>query len=126
MASAIPTGLTHEMMATVTEDMSPPHLKGAAVLSTPAMISLMEQCALQAMLPYLDPGETTVGTEVCVTHDAALRVGQQVTIRARFQGLEGRRYVWEVEALGPDGRRIGGGTHKRAVVSLARLGGQGG
>ncbi|MER3419258.1 MAG: hypothetical protein C4290_01480 [Chloroflexota bacterium] len=122
MASAIPAGLTHEITVTVTEDMSPPHLKGAAVLSTPSMISLMEQCALQAMQPYLEQGETSVGTEVCVTHDAALRVGQQATIRARFQGMEGRRYVWEVEAVGPDGRRIGGGTHKRAVISLSRLG----
>lgn len=124
MANEIPPGTTKEITVTVTPEMSPPHLAGMQVLSTPAMINLMEQAALQAMQPYLTGDETSVGTEVCVTHDAALPVGQQATVRARFQGLEGRRYVWEVEALGPDGRRIGAGTHKRAAVSLARLRGR--
>ncbi len=121
MASEIPAGTTHETTETVTPDMSPAHLKDVQVLSTPSMIMLMEQCALQAMEPFLAEGETTVGTEVCVTHDAALAVGQQATIRARFVEMQGRRYVWEVEALGPDGKRLGGGTHKRAVVNAARL-----
>jgi predicted thioesterase len=85
------------------------------------MIQLMEQCALQCMASYLGEEETSVGTEVCVTHDAALRVGQEVTIKARLSEMQGRRYVWEVEALGPDGKRLGGGTHKRAVINLARM-----
>ncbi len=121
MAQEIPIGTAHEITVTVTPDMSPPHLRDVAVLSTPSMINLMEQCALQAMQPYLTDEETSVGTEVCITHDAALAVGQPATVRARLQAMEGRRYVWEVEALGPDGKRLGGGTHKRAAVSLARL-----
>jgi fluoroacetyl-CoA thioesterase len=121
MAQPIPPGTTGRGTTTVTADMSPPHLRDVQVLSTPSMINMMEQCVLQAMAPYLDEGETSVGTEICVTHDAALAVGQAATVQARFTGMEGRRYVWEVEALAPDGRRLGGGTHKRAVVALARL-----
>ena len=121
MPAEIPIGTTNETTVTVTPDMSPPHLANVQVLSTPAMIMMMEQCALQAMRPYLGEDETSVGTEVCVTHDAALRVGEQATIRTRLQEMQGRRYVWEVEALGPDGRRLGAGTHKRAVVNLSRL-----
>jgi len=121
MAAEIPLGTTNEITVPVTADMSPAHLQGVAVLSTPAMIELMEQCALRAMAPFLDDGETSVGTAVCITHDAALAVGLPVTVRARLQEMEGRRYVWEVEAFGPDGKRLGGGTHKRAVISLARL-----
>jgi fluoroacetyl-CoA thioesterase len=124
MAREIPAGTTNEITVTVTPDMSPPHLAEVKVLSTPAMINLMEQCALQAMRPYLEEDETSVGTEVCITHDAALAVGQQATVRARLQSVEGRRYVWEVEALGPDGRKLGGGTHKRAVVNMSRLRGR--
>lgn len=124
MATDIPVGTTHEITVAVTPDMSPPHLRDVAVLSTPAMINMMEQCALQAMQPYLTEEETSVGTEVCVTHDAALAVGQAARVTARLRELDGRRYVWEVEALGPDGKRLGGGTHKRAVVSLARLRGR--
>lgn len=121
MPSEIPVGTSHEITEMVTPDMSPAHLKDVQVLSTPSMIMLMEQCALQAMVPFLSEGETTVGTEVCVTHDAGLAVGQQATIRTRLAELQGRRYVWEVEAFGPDGKRLGGGTHKRAVVNAARL-----
>src|SRR5215213_3038090 len=77
MAQEIPVGTSHEIAVTVTPDMSPPHLKDVSVLSTPSMINLMEQCALQAMAPYLADGETSVGTEVCITHDAALTVGQE-------------------------------------------------
>lgn len=121
MATEIPIGATHETNVTVTPDMSPPHLGDVAVLSTPSMINLMEQCALQAMRPFLTDEETSVGTAVCITHDAALAVGQQATVKSRLKEMEGRRYVWEVEALGPDGKRLGGGTHTRAVVSLARL-----
>ena len=124
MPSEIPIGTTHETTTTVTQEMSPPHLVGVSVLSTPAMIQLMEQCALAAMRPYLSEEETSVGTELCVTHDAALAVGQPVTVRARLREMEGRRYVWEVEAFGPDGKRLGGGTHKRAAVALARLRGR--
>lgn len=121
MPAEIPIGASNEMTVTVTQEMSPPHLAGVGVLSTPAMIQLMEQCALQLMARYLSEDETSVGTEVCVTHDAALRVGEQVTVRARLQEMQGRRYVWAVEALGPDGKRLGGGTHKRAVINVARL-----
>jgi fluoroacetyl-CoA thioesterase len=124
MPAEIPIGTSNEITVTVTKEMSPSHLADVAVLSTPAMIELMEQCALQKMRSYLSDEETSVGTEVCVTHDAALSVGQEATIKARLREMEGRRYVWEVEAFGPDGKRLGGGTHKRAVVNLARLRGR--
>ncbi len=121
MAQEIPAGTSHEIRVAVSADMSPPHLKDVQVLSTPSMINLMEQCALQAMAPYLDAEETSVGTEVCVTHDAALRVGETVIVRARLREMQGRRYVWEVEAAGADGKKVGAGTHTRAAVKLARL-----
>lgn len=121
MAAEIPVGTSNETTVTVTADMSPPHLKDVQVLSTPSMIQLMEVCALEAMRPFLTAEETSVGTAVCITHDAALRVGQAATIKARLREMEGRRYVWEVEAVGPDGKRLGAGTHTRAVVNLARM-----
>ncbi|MFN8557227.1 MAG: hypothetical protein U0531_07725 [Dehalococcoidia bacterium] len=73
MAAEIPVGTSNETTVTVTADMSPPHLKDVQVLSTPSMIQLMEVCALEAMRPFLTAEETSVGTAVCITHDAALR-----------------------------------------------------
>jgi fluoroacetyl-CoA thioesterase len=124
MAQQIPVGTAHEISETVTPDMGAPHLGPAgAVLSTPSMIGLMEQCCLQAMQPFLDAHENSVGTKVCVTHDAALKSGEQVTIRAKLAEATGRRYVWEVSAHSPDDRTLGGGTHERAVVDMRRFGG---
>jgi fluoroacetyl-CoA thioesterase len=122
MAKEIPVGTEHEINATVTEDMGAPHLGPAgAVLSTPSMIGLMEQCCLQAMRPFLEENENSVGTKVCVTHDAAARLNDEVTIKANLAEFTGRRYVWDVSAFGPDGKRLGGGTHERAVVDMTRF-----
>lgn len=122
MAREIPIGTTHEIQETVTVEMGAPHLGPAGqVLSTPSMIGLMEQCCLQAMQPFLEGNENTVGTKVCITHDAALRAGEIVTIRADLAEFTGRRYIWNVAAFGPDGKQLGGGTHDRAVVDMSRF-----
>jgi fluoroacetyl-CoA thioesterase len=124
MASEIPAGVTHQITERVTAEMGAPHLGPAgAVLSTPSMIGLMEQCALQAMRPFLEQHEHSVGTKICITHDAAARVNDDVRITVRLKEFTGRRYVWEVEAHGPEGQRLGGGTHERAVVDARRSGG---
>jgi predicted thioesterase len=104
--------------------MGAPHLGPAgAVLSTPSMIGLMEQCVHQAMRPFLEQREHSAGTKVCITHDAAARVGDEVEVMATLSGVTGRRHVWEVEAHGPDGKRLGGGTVEGDMVEMGRSGG---
>jgi len=70
--------------------------------------------------PHLDEGETTVGTHVCVSHQAAALEGEEITIRCRLTGIERRRLTFAVEVDTPTAR-ISEGTHQRAVVSLARM-----
>ena len=90
------------------------------VLSTPAMIGLMEWAASEVMRPHLPPGIISVGTHINVKHLAAKRVGATVRATARFRETDGRFYVFDVEA--EDGRRtIGRGTVTRATVDLARF-----
>jgi fluoroacetyl-CoA thioesterase len=43
------------------------------------MIMVMENAALNAIKPYLDPSESAVGTEVNVRHLASTVVGSIVT-----------------------------------------------
>ena len=43
------------------------------VLATPVMILIMENAALNAIRPFLDAGESAVGTAVDVKHFAACR-----------------------------------------------------
>src|SRR6202011_3344072 len=52
------------------------------VLATPVMIMMMENAALNAVRPYLDPGESAVGTAINVSHTAATPVGHDVTAEA--------------------------------------------
>ena len=121
MRETLQPGITNEATYTVTAAMSAPHLP-KVVLSTPSMVGLIEGTCLQAVQPELDDGETTVGTHVCVSHQAAAAEGEQITIRCRLAKIEKRRLTFDVSVSGPAGV-VSHGTHERAVVSLARMGG---
>lgn len=117
MKDSLIPGLTNEMRHTVTRAMAPGHI-AAVVLSTPAMVGLIEQCCLLAVQPHLDDGEATVGTHVCVSHESAVHGGQEFTVRCRLVSVEKRRLGFEVEVDGPE-RPVSRGTHQRAVIGLA-------
>jgi fluoroacetyl-CoA thioesterase len=124
MAKEIPIGTSKELQVTSTPEMGVPHLgPRGQVVSTPAMIQLMEQASLQAIASYLDENENSVGTKVCVSHTAAARIPSQVTVRARLSEFTGRRYIFQVEAYNADGKLMGEGTHERAVIDMNRFGG---
>ena len=91
------------------------------VLATPIMILVMENAALDAIRPFLDEGESAVGTVVDVRHLAATPIGQQVTAEARVTEVSDRRIVFAVAAR-DEVEEIGNGTHERMVVDLTRLG----
>jgi len=58
------------------------------VLSTPAMIALMEQTAMKAVEACLDEGEGTVGTEVNVKHLKATPVREDCHLHRNTAGGE--------------------------------------
>lgn len=121
MKDSLAVGITNEMKHTVTKAMAPGHIP-AVVLSTPSMVGLIEQCCLLAAEPHLDGGEATVGTHVCVSHDAAVNEGQEFVIRCRLTTVEKRRLTFDVEVDGPPGP-VSRGTHQRAVINLSRMSG---
>lgn len=124
MAREIPIGTSKELVVTSTPDMGVPHLgPRGQVVSTPSMIALMEQASLQAIAPYLEEHENSVGTKVCISHTAAARIPSPITVRARLTEFTGRRYVFEVEAFNEEGKKMGDGTHERAVIDMRRFGG---
>jgi len=90
------------------------------VLATPVMIMVMENAALNAIKPYLDAGESALGTRVDVRHLAATPVGQHIIGEAKVTRVDGRRIEFSIRATqGTD--EIGVGTHERAVVQLSKL-----
>ncbi|MDB5405221.1 MAG: thioesterase superfamily protein [Rhodospirillales bacterium] len=89
------------------------------VFATPMMILVMENAAFSAVRPFLDPGETAVGTAVDIRHLAATPVGQRVTAEAEVTKVDGRRIEFAVRAR-DEVEEIGRGKHERAVVDLGR------
>lgn len=91
-----------------------------AVLSTPAMIGMMEIAAAQAVLPALPPGTLTVGTRIEVDHLKAAPTGTKVIAKARLTEVNGKFLTFEVQARRGDDL-IGRGRVFRAVVDRARF-----
>ena len=114
---SLPAGLSAEVAMIVGEEHLAP---GRGVLSTPAMIGLMERAASRALAPLLAVGWTSVGTEVCVRHLAATLPGESVRAAATLLEARGRRLKFRVEAHNAT-RKIGEGTHERAIVHLERF-----
>ena len=90
------------------------------VLATPVMIMIMENAALNALKPYLDPGESALGTRVDIRHLAATPAGRQVTGEAEVTKVAGRRVEFRISARDGD-KLVGAGTHERAIVDVARF-----
>ena len=85
------------------------------VFATPAMIALMEKTALQLVIPFLEKGKNTVGTEICVKHIKATPLGKRVQSYAKLTEINGSKLKFEVEAYDEDGL-IGTGIHKRYII----------
>jgi len=90
------------------------------VFATPMMVLAMENAALNAIRPYLDPGESAVGTEVNIKHLAATPSGQRVEAEAVVTAVHGRRIEFAVSAR-DEIEEIGRGTHARMVIDMERL-----
>jgi len=90
------------------------------VLATPVMVLVMENAALNAVRPYLEAGESVVGTAVDVRHLAATPVGHLVQAEAEVTKVDGRRLEFSVSAR-DEREEIGRGTHERMVVDMARI-----
>ena len=89
-----------------------------AVLCTPWLIWFLEHAAREAVLPWLEPGESTVGLEIEVRHVAPTPLGHTVTCTARVIHVEGARITFQVEAH-DESELIARGVHRLHVIHLA-------
>lgn len=90
------------------------------VFATPAMTALMEEAACACVAPFLQEGETTVGTSLQISHTSATPVGMNVYAEARLTAVEGRRLSFLVRAW-DDAGEIGTGTHERFIVHAEKF-----
>lgn len=90
------------------------------VFSTPMMIGLMENAALNCAQKGLEPVESTVGTFVNVKHIAATPVGQKVTATAELIEINDKKLLFKVEAHDAL-EKIGEGTHGRYIIHAEKF-----
>ncbi len=88
------------------------------VFATPVMVLIMENAALNAIRPFLEPGESAVGSAINIRHLAATPVGHEVRAEAEVVRAEGRHIEFKVSAH-DEIEEIGNGTHQRTVIKLA-------
>lgn len=91
-----------------------------AVFATPAMIALMEKTARLSVAPFLENGQSTVGTLVNVKHLSASPVGMKITCRTELKEIDRRRLVFHVECSDEAGI-IGEGEHERFIIDEAKF-----
>lgn len=90
------------------------------VFATGYMVGFMEWACMEALAPYLDEGERTVGTMINVTHEAATPAGMEVTATVTLVEVDGKRTVWEIEAR-DEVEVIGRGRHERFVIDYEKF-----
>ena len=90
------------------------------ILCTPWLVWFLEHAARNAVLPLLDPGESTVGVLVNVEHMAATPMGALVVCRAQVIFADGPLISFRIEAH-DEHEQIALGTHKLRVIEVVRL-----
>ena len=90
------------------------------VFSTPNMIQLMERAALFSIEPYLEKGQSSVGTHIDVSHCAATPVGMRVWAESEVMEIDRRKVTFAVKAYDERGL-IGEGTHERFIIDIEKF-----
>ncbi|MEY2475612.1 MAG: fluoroacetyl-CoA thioesterase [Actinomycetota bacterium] len=87
------------------------------VLGTPRILALMEEATVKAVAGHLEPGETTVGTRVELSHVAPIAIGSTVKAEVTLEKVEGRRLIFTASVSDESGLVAAGKLH-RAVVKV--------
>ncbi|SEM50824.1 fluoroacetyl-CoA thioesterase [Loktanella fryxellensis] len=121
-------GLVAESRMVVTPSMLVPGAAGVfgdfstmpPVLATMYLVGFLEETAIKCILPHQDAGQHSLGTDINVTHVAPTPAGMEIRARAELVDVTGRSLRFRVTAWDAAGL-IGEGTHRRAVIDVARF-----
>ena len=90
------------------------------VFSTPMMIALMEKAACLSIEPFLEEGQSSVGTHVDVSHLSATPAGMKVWADSEVVAIDRRKITFSVKAYDERGL-IGEGTHDRFIINIDKF-----
>jgi predicted thioesterase len=120
--SSLRAGLRGSADLLVGAEHTAPHVGSGRVpvLATPVMINLIEAAALAAVEHLLPSGHQSLGIHLDIRHFAATPVGMRVWASCELTRIDGRTLVFAAEAH-DEKEPIGGGSHQRVVVDIARF-----
>jgi fluoroacetyl-CoA thioesterase len=87
------------------------------IFSTPNLVLLLEEAAIEGLAPHLRDDQASVGSKVDVAHTAPTLRGQTVKATATVTEVDRRRVVFDIR-VEDDTEVIGTGTHERFVIDL--------
>ncbi|MFL0357725.1 thioesterase family protein [Erythrobacter sp. GH1-10] len=90
------------------------------VFATGFMVALMERTCTQALAPFLEDGEGSLGVHIDVSHEAPTPPGFSIEVNVELASIDGRMLEWSVIAS-DDVEIIGRGRHKRALIDRLRF-----
>ncbi len=90
------------------------------VYSTPNMIGMMEAAAYNALEPFCEGDEVSVGTAINIIHRAPATEGMTIKTEAVLESFDGRFYTFNASASN-EIEVIGYGTIARAIVSKSKF-----
>lgn len=121
-------GLKHTESIVVTRELTVPEISSAytgladmpSVFATAYLLGFVEWTCLEAVKPYLEPGERTVGTAIDMRHTAATPVGMRVTANVELTAVNGRMLEFSFTCR-DNVEEIAKGTHGRAIIGMERF-----
>ena len=94
--------------------------KGVDVLSTPMLLQLIEEAAVQCLAPAMTPDEVSLGTHIDLSHMAPTPVGFIVRVEVEVIGVDGRRVNFAVTAF-DEREKVAEGTHERYITERVKF-----
>lgn len=132
MNTTILPGITHTLSLQLNDDLLvtefAPHFSGFTnlppVFVTAFMVGAMEWACIEALKSWLPDGETTVGTQVTLSHVAPNPMGMplktKITAQVELVEVKGPILRFRVDCY--DGcDLVGSGFHERRVIDTARF-----
>jgi fluoroacetyl-CoA thioesterase len=121
MHSALAPGLTHiqtlemndRLIVSAAADGAPP------AFATAFVAGLMEWACIEALRPYLDDGEQSIGSHIYISHAAPSPLSAKLTAIAELVEIKGAALRFRVDCY-DECEQIGSGFHERTVVGPVR------
>jgi fluoroacetyl-CoA thioesterase len=115
-------GLVGKSEMIVSEEDLVSNLGGMAVdvLSTPRLIQLLEEAAIEAIHEFVPSDLLSLGTQVKMRHLSATPLGMKVTAHALLKEVDKNRLLFIVNAY-DEKEKVAEGEHERILVSRERF-----